>query len=46
MIKSHFHQVVHDRGHGFSKRFNPAGVHYCTHTRSINPEEANVLKKG
>ena len=32
MIKSHFHQVVHGRGHGFSKRFNPAGVHYCTHT--------------
>src|SRR5664279_3064070 len=21
------HQVVHNRGHGFSKRFNPAGVY-------------------
>ena len=24
-------QVVHNRGHGFSKRFNPAGVYYFTH---------------
>src|SRR5664279_421057 len=26
------HQVVHNRGHGFSKRFNPAGVYNFTHT--------------
>jgi hypothetical protein len=24
-------QVIHNRGHGFSKRFNPAGVHNFTH---------------
>ena len=29
-LASAFHQVVHNRGHGFSKRFNPAGVHNVT----------------
>ena len=31
-LASAFHQVVHNRGHGFSKRFHPAGMHQRTHT--------------
>ena len=27
-LASAFHQVVHNRGHGFSKRFHPAGMHH------------------
>jgi hypothetical protein len=30
-------QVIHNRGHGFSKRFNPAGVHNFTHTWRPSP---------
>ena len=32
LVSQHFHQVIHNRGHGFSKRFIPAGLHYWTHT--------------
>ena len=37
LFSQHIIQVVHNRGLGFLKRFNPAGVPKCNHTRSINP---------
>ena len=37
IFSQHITQVIHNRGHDFSKRFNPAGVHQSNHTRSINP---------
>ena len=33
LVSQHYHQVIHNRGqHGSSRRLNPAGVHYYSHT--------------
>ena len=33
LVSQHYHQVIYNHGqHGSSRRLNPAGVHYCSHT--------------
>ena len=33
LVSQHYHQVIHNCGqHGSSRRLNPAGMHYCSHT--------------
>jgi hypothetical protein len=39
-------QVVHNRGHGFSKRFNPAGVHNFAHTWRLSPGPSRRILAG
>jgi hypothetical protein len=39
-------QVVHNRGHGFSKRFNPAGVHNFAHTWRSSPGPSQRILAG
>ena len=42
LVSQHYHQVIHNRGqHGSSRRLNPAGVHYCSRTRSNDPPGGN-----
>jgi hypothetical protein len=39
-------QVIHNHGHGFSKRFNPAGVHNFSHTWWSSPGPSERILAG